>query len=325
MLIDKIKAFIKKYNLIEPNSTIVLGFSGGPDSVFLLHLLTQLRTEYNLNIIAAHLDHEWRPDSHKDAEFCAVMAKELNVTCVLQKMSELTIPFKFEGSKEEFGRKARRLFLEKVLKEHNADAIALAHHLQDQEETFFIRLIRGTTLSGLCAMRPKAGLYIRPLLETNKPDILDYLNAHNISYLTDPSNVLETFLRNRIRKKVIPALQECDERFDKNFLRTLYSLQDADDFLQKQTEKIFGDITKTVDGRLTLTITQLFEQEPYMQNRLIMHWLIFEKVSFVPTETFLDEIKRFLRQPESKEHRIHRDWSLVKEKKYVFIKKFKNE
>lgn len=321
MLTENIKIFIKQHNLLDPNSTIVVGLSGGPDSVFLLHFLVQLRTDYNLTIIAAHLDHEWRNESHKDAQFCATLAKNLDVAYVQQKMSELAIPFKFDGSKEEYGRKARRLFLENVAQEHQAQAIALGHHLNDQEETFFIRLIRGATLSGLCAMRAKAGVYIRPLLETKKTEIIEHLSYHNIPYLTDPSNIQETFLRNRIRNNVIPALQECDERFDANFLRTLSNLQNTDDFLQKLTETTFGSITTITNGTLAVDKEKLFEQEAFLQNRLLMHWLITEQVPFVPTEQFLDEVKRFLHQPESKEHTIHHDWSLVKHKKMVFIKK----
>ena len=306
---------------MQKNSTIVIGLSGGPDSVFLLYFLKEITQDYNLNLIAAHLDHEWRNESYKDADFCATIAKRLNIPCTIKKMSELDVPFKMKGSKEELGRRARRFFFEQVAQKYNAQSIALGHHLNDQEETFFIRLIRGTTLSGLSAMRPKAGLYIRPLLETSKKEILQYLNDNELEYVVDLTNIQESYLRNRIRKNVIPALQECDERFDQNFLRTLYTLQNADDFLHKITEQTFDTISHRTNTILEINSELLFKQDPYLQNRLLIFWLIKEKVPFVPTEKFLEEIKRFLIQPHSKEHHIHQHWSLIKKKNYVAIKK----
>ena len=231
---NKIKEFIKKHNLIPQDSKIVLGLSGGPDSVFLLHLLSELKKDGLVKeIVAAHLDHEWRPESAKDEQFCSKMAKEHDVPCVSNKIPDLGLDLKFSGSKEDLGRRARRYFFKQVKKEYNADLIALAHHAQDQQETFFIRLIRGTSLSGLTAIKPKHGDYIRPLLEINKQDLVNYLDEHNIPYLTDPSNISQEFLRNRIRKHVIPALKNCDARFDQNFQTTIHRLQKTEQFFRK--------------------------------------------------------------------------------------------
>src|SRR5260221_9609791 len=137
----------------------------------------------------------------------------------------------------------RRYFFEKVLQEHNADCIALAHHAQDQEETFFIRLIRGSSLTGLTAIKAKHGHYIRPLLETNKSDILAWLHENNIPYATDTTNDSSDYLRNRIRMNVLPALRTCDDRFATNFLSTLNRLQSTEQFLEQLTLKTFEDIS----------------------------------------------------------------------------------
>ena len=147
-MIKAIHAFIAHHNLIFANKTVVVGLSGGPDSVFLLHLLS---TKFNIDLIAAHLDHEWRPDSHKDVEFCRDLAKKYDVPFVTQEISELPISLKFDGSLEDVGRRARRFFFESICTSHNADLIAVAHHAQDQQETFFIRLLRGASLTGLTA------------------------------------------------------------------------------------------------------------------------------------------------------------------------------
>jgi len=316
-----IKSYIVKYNLIPPGSKIILGLSGGPDSFFLLHMLAKIRAEGIINkLIAAHLDHEWRDDSSKDAQFCLAAAKRYNVPIVTQKISDLGISMKFNGSKEEFGRKARRHFLESVRKKHNADLIALAHHAQDQQETFFIRLIRGTSLAGLTAMKPKHGYYIRPLLEVNKKNIVDYLEQKNIPYLTDPSNILEEFLRNRIRKKVITALQACDQRFDKKFKETLKRLSATEQFLEQLTEKMFNEISQNKEGILFVNLKQLFKLHPVMQYRILLRWLVKQKVKFSVSEGFFDEMIKFLKQPGSKEHQLYHAWYLVKKKDVAHIK-----
>ncbi len=317
-VINQIKNYISQHNLIPDNATIIVGLSGGPDSVFLLHLLKNLQKEKTLKLIAAHLDHEWRDDSAKDEQFCARLAKNLNIDYVSEVASKFAAREKFAGSKEEFGRRLRRKFFKSLAKKYNADAIALAHHLDDQEETFLIRLIRGTSLSGLTVMKPKANLYIRPLLETQKKDIVAWLDEHAIEYLIDPTNVSQDFLRNRIRANVIPALRECDKRFDKNFLSTLLKLQDADQFLDHLTKDLF----KAIKKENAINIQYLFNAgPPYLQKRILMHWLIQEQVPFTPQDSFFDEILRFLAQPDSKTHQIHEKWGITKEKEMAFIEK----
>lgn len=308
--------------LIPESSTIVLGLSGGPDSVFLLYLLLQLKkTGHIQNIIAAHLDHEWRPDSAQDTQFCKNLAKQYGIPFETKKLSELPIDLKWEGSKEELARNARRFFLESIQQKYNADAIALGHHLQDQQETFFIRLLRGASLTGLCSMWAQYGPYIRPLLETNKADILDYLTTHDIAYLEDPSNQYEMFLRNRIRTTVIPALKAADDRFDTTFLHTLGRLQETEQYLDQHAHQLFTAMSRKADGKLEVFIDQLLAQPPIMQSRLIMLWLQQEGVQFPVGQTFIDEIRRFLRSPHGGTHSLHETWRMIKKRNVAWIDK----
>ncbi len=181
--------------------------------------------------------------------------------------------------------------------------------------------MRGTTLSGLTSISAQHGMYIRPLLETNKQDILDYLDEHNIAYLTDPTNASQEFLRNRIRTNVLPALTECDQRWDTNFLRTLTHLQDIEEFLVQLTKTTFASIATQKNDVWHLEPKKLLALAPILQYRILLHWLIINKVSFTPTQKFLDEILRFLQQPGTKKHQIHEAWTLVKNKDTIFISK----
>ncbi len=319
MIIKQIDQFIQKHSLIPESSTIVLGLSGGPDSLFLLHLLTLMHKKGTISLIAAHLDHEWRENSHKDVQFCLEATQALGIPLVIGKASELSTEMKWNGSLEELGRTMRRQFLTKIAKEHNADLIALGHHAQDQQETFFIRLMRGASLPGLISMRPKQDTYIRPLLETNKNDIVAYLEQNNITYLTDPTNVSPEFLRNRIRATVLPALQSCDARFDQSFLETLNRLQATESYLSNQTQEIFKDYTRIENDFVWLNVNQLLNLHIIMQQRIIMEWLVRACVPFTPTEKFLQEIIRFCKQPGSKTHTIHSNWMLIKKKEWISI------
>jgi len=320
-LTKQIWQFIHKHDLLPAGSRVVLGFSGGPDSVFLLHFFANVAKTGQIELIAAHLDHEWRPESAQDEQFCKTMADELGISYISAKASELKAPFILEGSKEELGRKLRRFFLEKVCAEHNATCIALAHHLQDQEETFFIRLMRGATLTGLTCMWPKSGLYIRPLLEINKDDIVRYLELHRIPYLVDPTNIEPLYLRNRIRNNVLPVLRETDDRFDLNFLKTVNHLQDADRFLEKLTHDTLTKTTWNENNKCTLFLPSFFQLDPFLQKRVLLQWLIGEKVIFKPSEGLLTEIIRFAQQEGSKKHQIHQSWAIIKKKNQLYITK----
>ena len=320
-LISTIHAYITKHNLIPESSKIILGFSGGPDSMFLLHVLADLHKAGTISLVTAHLNHEWRSDADQDTQFCRKVAAALAVPFVSAKISELNITIKHNGSREQHAREMRRYFFAQVKKEHNADLIALAHHAQDQVETFFIRLIRGATLTGLTAMRPKNGLYIRPLLEINKNDMVHYLDQHNIDYLQDPTNNSQQFLRNRIRHTVIPALQSCDSRFEKNVHTAIARLQESENLINHITQNRFQEVTTSKNNTTCIDIDKFLQVERALQYRIVMHWLQHEQVSFCPTQKFLDEIIRFLKQPGSKSHHIHHAWRITKKKRWAHIEK----
>lgn len=315
-LISSITRYCEKNNLLKHCSSYIVGLSGGPDSTFLLHYLHTIQKQYSLNLVAAHLDHEWRESSVQDRMFCQELCQRFAIPFTFEYARN--IPEKFrKGSKEEQGRAMRRFYLEQVRKTYNADAIALGHHAQDQQETFLIRLIRGTTLTGLCSMRPRNGFYIRPLLQTNKAAIVEFLDAHGLSYRIDPTNVEESFLRNRIRSRVIPALQSCDDRFNHNFLRTLDQLQQTDDYLQHYTHSIYQRITDSQQG---LSLDQFTALEPYIQQRILLEWLIENKVSFKPSQRLLEELKRFiLDSGKSNSHELLPACTIAKKKGYVYV------
>jgi len=305
-------------SLIKSHQTILVALSGGPDSVCLLHQLKALQKEYNLTLLAAHLNHEWRGSkADQDQEFCKSLCQELNIPFFSARLSELKDLPAYNGSKENYARHARRKFLEDLAHVHKANAIALAHHQDDQLETFFIRLIRGCSLAGLIGMKPQQDLYIRPLLHCSKQHILEYLEKNNITFTLDASNDSDEFLRNRLRKHVIPTLIKTDARAEKNILELMKHVEQAEAYLHEHTQYIITQIS-TLQGY----DTKAFLAYPlYMQYRMIMQLLIQHKIPITLRQSFLDECIRFLHNQKSISHKIHHSWALVKARHSFNFKK----
>lgn len=304
---------------VPNNSTIIVGLSGGPDSIYLLHQLYQLKKKLNLNLIAAHLDHEWQKSSKIAVKTCQDFCDSLQIPLIIKKLSKLTFEVKWNGSQEELGRKMRRHFFESIAQEYQASAIALAHHQQDQQETFFIRLLRGSSLTGLTGIKEKDGLYIRPILHCSKKEILNYLEQHHIAYYTDPTNTSDNYLRNRIRNHVIPALQSADLRFDQKLRSTMEHLAQVDDFLNQQTTQTLAQIStdKGIDIQSFLSLHIVLAQ------RILLQLMIAQQVTFTPSQKLFNEIVRFLEKSRCNNHTIHDSWMIEKNKTFFVIKKIK--
>ena len=204
-------AFIKtvqntahKHNLWSRGSKIIVGVSGGPDSICLLDVLVFLSKKYEWQLRIAHVNYGLRDnDSDADALFVKKLAKQYKLPC-----SVLKPKITKQTNLEEYLRNIRYIFFEKLRTKYKFDSIAVAHTLDDQAETVLMRLIRGSGLSGLRAMQVKNGFIIRPLLEITRKDIMRYIGEQHLTYRTDDSNTDTKFLRNNIRHRLIPYLQK---------------------------------------------------------------------------------------------------------------------
>ncbi len=324
MLFNKINKNLQ--NILKTKPKIILGLSGGPDSVFLFYYLKNFHDENKITLICAHLDHEWRNESKQDTKFCQNLCKLHNISIFCEQTSNLCLNLKFNGSKEEIGRKLRRHFFEKLLKKQKATYIALAQHQQDQQETFFWRIIRGSSLSGLTCMKKISLPYIRPLLNISKKEIISYLENNKIKSLHDDTNESDLFLRNRIRKYVIPEIEKCDNRFSKKFESTLEQLQEEDLFLNKLTQNHFKQLFESLDrnGKTILIgdLKSFLTLDPVLQKRILIKLLIKTKVYFSPSTNFLNEALRFLKNQNGGSHQLGSNWKIYKRKKSFWIKSF---
>ena len=300
---------------LQTNGTYIVGLSGGPDSVALLHALVQLQHTYNLRLIAAHLNHEWRSDASEDVEFCKHLCKTLNVPFEYTTASENRSVIKHNGSQEAAGRLMRRNYFEQLHKQHNADGIILGHHQDDQHETFFIRLIRGTTLDGLACMKEQDGIYLRPLLTCTKQEILSYINEHNLSFLHDITNESDAYLRNRIRKTVMPCLYETDDRAYDNLSRLIKNIQEEQEYIKK----VLAEKQKLYTTEKGLNCKKLKTAPPFEQKQIVKQWALDGALPCTLTEALLKEMIRFLCSERGGVHQVHRKWSIEKKEGYATI------
>mgnify|MGYP001610427287 FL=1 len=247
MFLDKIQNTIKKFSLLAKADKVIVGVSGGPDSVALCLALQKLKEAWNLKLYVAHLDHGLRAGSGKDVEFVRKLCRNLEIEFFSKKIEVRR--FCPVGSLEEAARKARFEFFSALSKKLNADKLALGHNLDDQAETVLMRLIRGAGLSGLSAILPKRDInglcVIRPLIETSRYEINGFLGKENAAYRSDPTNKEDIFLRNRIRKYLLPLLEK---NYNKNIKAVLASLAQVSGqdylFIEEEARNIFRTIAR---------------------------------------------------------------------------------
>ncbi|MFA5099599.1 MAG: tRNA lysidine(34) synthetase TilS [Candidatus Omnitrophota bacterium] len=240
MLIDQVNQTIKKFGLISKRDRVIIGLSGGPDSVALLYLLIGIAKEYSLNLHIAHVDHMLRNNSGRDARFVQALGKKLKIPVTIKKIDIRSIAGR--GSIEEVARNQRLAFFFHAANKIKADKIALGHNLDDQAETVAMRLLRGAGLYGLSGILPKRVIkgytVIRPLIEIRRDQIEAFLRRKKISPRIDETNFEDIYLRNRLRLHLLPLLEKEYNRNIKNILsNTAHCAANDYDYLIKAAER----------------------------------------------------------------------------------------
>ena len=243
---------------------MLIGVSGGGDSLTLLYVLNSLKKEFKLKLHIAHLDHMLRLDSACDRKFVEIVAQKLVIPVTCKKINIKKIAK--IGSLEEICRNARLGFLFKVAKNIKADKIALGHNLDDQAETVLMRLLRGSGLYGLSVILPKRKIYgwtiIRPLLEVKRKEIAAFLKRKRICPRVDSSNFQDIYLRNKIRNKLLPVLEKDYNRNIKQVLsNTAQSIASDYDFLNQASieaaKRLGSDINLKQFSRLHSAVQRM--------------------------------------------------------------------
>ena len=281
-LIDKVRQTIKQYKLIdkpEGNGAasasrshkpekIIVGVSGGPDSLALLYVLKALQKEWNLTLRIAHLNHMLRGrESQGDAEFVVKLAQKLNIPVTMRKINVAGL--KQGGSPEETARKARLEFLFAVARKNKAHKIALGHNSDDQAETVLMRIIRGSGLLGLSGILPKRKInnfiIIRPLIEIPRREIENFLKAKKIKPRIDSTNSEEIYFRNRVRHKLLAELKRYNPNIKQVLANTAQNIAADYDYLLENSQKAFAKLRRG-RGKVKLSMVKFLKLHPALQN-----------------------------------------------------------
>ena len=209
---QKLIKFDKEQSFFKPKTGILVGFSGGADSVALLHFVKQLSIKKQFAVYACHIHHGLRQTADRDAAFTRQTAKELGVPFLLKKVNVKTLVKKENLSIEHAARKARYQALKEAAEKFNCKKIALAHHLDDNAETFLLNILRGTKAKGLLGIPVKRPLgkleIIRPFLCITRAEVERYIKEHKLSFVTDETNSEQIYTRNWIRGTLLPLLEQ---------------------------------------------------------------------------------------------------------------------
>ncbi len=257
-MLKKVQQYIEQHSLLNPADKIIVGVSGGADSCALIHLLLSL----NYKCIIAHCNFHLRgTESMRDEEFVTQLAGKYN--CVYHKIDFDTTAYAAQHniSIEMAARELRYNWFEKIRLEEKADYIAVAHHSDDVVETILMNLTRGTGINGLTGIKPKNGYIIRPLLNISRENILQYIEHHKLSFVTDSTNKDILYTRNRFRNKIIPLFEEINPSFSDNLLQTSERLNDVAYIYNNYIQDIKSQIVFEKNNTVHISIEALKKEK----------------------------------------------------------------
>lgn len=281
---------IQKYNLIESGDKIVLGISGGPDSMCMLDILYQLRKEIakeiqnktcqkapsllaSFEIVVAHINHMIREEAAEDEEYVRKYCQKNGIEFYARSIDVRKLANNNKIGTEEAGRMVRYEFFDEVLEKTKANKIAIAHNKNDKVETIIMNALRGSGISGLKGIEIKKGNYIRPLLECERSEIEEYCKQQKLEPRIDKTNFENEYTRNKIRNIVIPYVKQ---EFNPNIIETLSRLSELvsqeEAYMEKQVEKLYEDLRLKENEKEIILDLKLFNcQEKVIKSRLVLY------------------------------------------------------
>jgi len=272
-LLRTVKQTIKTYGMLKPKDSVLIGVSGGPDSVALFHLLLTFAPRFSLRLGVAHLNHCLRQDdSDKDAEFVASLAGRFGLPCYIHKINVRKYQIENKLSLEEAARRVRHGFLNHVAEKNRFNKIALGHHFDDNAELVLMNLFRGSGPLGISAIPPvRNGKIIRPLLQSNRSEIITFLDQNGLKYISDPSNRDTRFLRNRIRHDLIPLLKTSyNPKISQSLNRLASIIRSEEEWIEGVIHPLFEKAALSIqDGRIALSVSILNGIHLAAQRRII--------------------------------------------------------
>ena len=273
---EKILKFIRDNNLIRSKEKVILGVSGGPDSMCMLDILSKIQKDKKIEfeIIVTHINHMIRREAVEDEEYVENYCNKRGIKCYIKRIDAVEYANNNKIGLEEAGRYIRYDFFDEVLKKENADKIAIAHNKNDKAETVIMNLLRGSGLPGLKGIEPmRNNKYIRPILNLERWEIEKYCEDNNLNPRIDKTNFINNCTRNKIRNIVIPYVKkEFNPNIVENLNRLSKIISEEDLFIQKFTENVYRKILiKESENQIILDLKEFNRQEIVIKKRIIIY------------------------------------------------------
>ncbi len=273
ILRKNIKQTIAEHRMFQPGEKVLVGVSGGPDSVALLYLLLEIALEYDLTLAVGHLNHDLRGTAaDRDADFVAALARRIGLPLHADKRDVRQFRRRHRLSLETAARRVRYGFFKEIVERHGFTKVALGHQMDDNAEQVLINLIRGSGPTGLSGIPPvRDGLIVRPLIHVTRQQIIDYLAREKHDYRIDESNTDGRHLRNRIRSELIPLLAaEYNPRIVYNLHKTALVCRSENQWLDQTLDPIFDAcVVGQSTDQIAMSVSQVAGLDPAVQRRLV--------------------------------------------------------
>lgn len=272
MLDKEVYNAIINHKLVEIGESVVVGVSGGPDSVCLLHVLGKLAQPLSIKLFAVHINHMLRgEESEQDEEYVVKLCEELNIPLVVKSVDIKEMARKRGMSLEEAGREARYRQFELCADKVGAAKIAVAHNRNDQSETVIMHILRGTGLDGLKGMDYKRGRIIRPLLAISRAEIENYCRENSISPRIDSSNLIDIYTRNKVRLDLIPYIDGLFEiDIGENINKLSFLVRDEVDFIEEFASKAYNQcVIKKENCKSYLNMQEFDKNHSAVKRRIL--------------------------------------------------------
>lgn len=263
---------IKENNLINKGDVIVVGVSGGPDSITLLTCLNKYKDYIGAKLICAHINHLIRKDSTEDEQFVENVCEKMGIKCYVKRAEVEKIAKEQKKGTEEVGRKIRYDFFNEVAEKENANKIAIAHNMNDNAETILLNIIRGSGLTGLEGIQAQEyGKYIRPLINCTREDIEEYCSKNNLQPRIDSTNKENIYRRNIIRNKILPEIKELNPNIVQSLSNLSKIVKVQNTHIKNEVENIYNKIGSPSLGKIELDLPEFQKLDLSVQQNLILY------------------------------------------------------
>jgi tRNA(Ile)-lysidine synthase len=292
-LAQQVRRTIRRNSLFPPGARILVGLSGGSDSVALVLLLRELSEHEGFAVAAlAHLNHSLRQSATRDEQFCRAFAEQVGLAITVESIDVASYARTQHLSVEQAARRVRYEFLHRAAEEASADRIAVGHTRDDQAETFLLKLIRGAGLTGLGGIYPRRGKVVRPLLDVSRQELRAYLTSRGQMWVEDETNLDLSNPRNRIRHRVLPELDLAHgASVSPAIARAAAIVREDGQWLDEVSNARFDAIVVRATGRLEIDAGALNAEPPPVRRRVVLEAL---RLMAIGREIGLDHVEAAL-------------------------------